>query len=297
MVSRSLPIISSPGEISFATADLPDWQRKAIKVIEKGVGKKQLMRKYHQFLESNRDADTFWDDVIDCLKLRVSTFGTDPEQIPGQGPLVVVANHPFGLIDGATICWLLSQRRKDFKVILWDVFDKKNNGDCYFLPLDLAEDCKQARRQNLQIRKTAINHLRDDGAILIFPSGSAERVPHLFGKPYELPWLPFTEKLILASKASVLPVFVHGHNSPIFHIASTISETLRRAMFYYEIKRRISTELELSLGDLVEYNEIESWSGEKEITPELRELTLALASTKDTQPKYRLLPHYSHSAL
>lgn len=290
MENIALPANSSSSEISFATSDLPVWQRKAVNVLEKRVGKKELMDRYHEFLNTNQGPDEFWEDVVDCLKLSVSTFGEGPHQIPKDGPLVVVANHPFGLIDGAAICWLLSQQRKDFKVILWDVFKKKNHGECYFLPLDLAEDCKSARRQNLQVRKTAIKHLQGDGAILIFPSGSAERPSAMFGEPYELPWLPFTEKLIVASQASVLPVFVHGHNSRMFHLASTFSETLRRAMFFHEIKRRINSEVELSVGELIHFSQIESWNGEKEIIPTLRELTLSLASLKHSQPRFACLP-------
>lgn len=292
MENAAISLSAPQGEISFATADLPGWQRKAVSLIEKCLGKKQLMQKYHHFLETNTGPEEFWDDVVDCLQLSVSTFGRDFSGVPESGPLVIVANHPFGLIDGAAICWLLSKRRKDFKVILWDVFKKKNNGEDYFLPLDLAEHCKEARRQNIQVRKTAIKHLQEGNAVLIFPSGSAERPTSLFGKPYELPWLPFTEKLILASEASVLPVFVHGHNSRTFHLASTFSETLRRAMFFYEIKRRINTEVELTLGEVVQFGQIEDWRKAQNVIPTLRDLTMSLSTTKVTHPKNNLLgPH------
>ncbi len=289
MENPSLILDAPRSDISFATEDLPGWQQKAIKTIEGVVGKKRLMQKYREFLEFNEGPEEFWDDVVECLKLQISCFGRDLSAVPKTGPLVIVANHPFGLVDGAAICWLLSQRRKDFKVVLWDVFDIQHNGQNYFLPLDLSEDCKQARRQNLRIRKTAIEHLRSGKSVLIFPSGSAERSGSPFGKPYELPWLPFTEKMILASGASVLPIFVHGHNSRLFHVASNYSETLRLALFFYEINRKINTEVELSVGDVIQYPEIASWPDGASVISRLRDKTLALASARETATRNRFL--------
>lgn len=240
------PALEAPqADISFATADLPKWQQSAVRSLEKVLGKKRLMQKYYEFLEINKGPETFWDDVVSCMELSISSYSTDVPVVPKTGPLVVVANHPFGLVDGAAICWLISEARKDFKVILWDVFDKQHNGQDYFLALDLAEDCKRARRQNLGVRREAISHLNEGKSILIFPSGTAERTSSPLSKPAEQPWLPFTEKMIRASGASVLPIFVHGHNSRLFHAASNFSYTVRLAMFFFEIKRRLNSEVEL----------------------------------------------------
>lgn len=287
MENPTLALQPPQADISFATADLPRWQRKTVRTIEKVVGKKRLLERYHEFLATNDGPEEFWDDVAQCLQLSVSCFSNGPATVPQEGPLVVVANHPYGVVDGAAICWLLSQRRKDFKVILWDVFSKEHKGENYFLPLDLAEDCKQARRQNLKIRKTAIEHLREDKSILIFPSGSVERSTSFFGKPAELPWLRFTEKLILASGASALPVFVHGHNSTLFHMASHCSETLRRAMFFSEINRKISSEIELSVGELIDHDELVG--SDHDIMAYLRDKTMCLSATRETGMRNRLL--------
>lgn len=289
MNNLSLSLRPLADDISFATEDLPIWQRKSVRLIEGFLGKRRLMERYHEFLEMNQGPDSFWDDAINCMGLDISCYGPGLSAVPRTGPLVIVANHPFGLIDGAAICWLLSRRRDDFKVILWDVFSKRNHGEKYFLPLDLAEDCKRARRQNLRIRKAAIKHLRENHSILIFPSGSAEKTHSLFGKPYELPWLPFTEKLISATGASVLPVFVHGHNSRLFHIASQCSETLRLAMFFHEINRKMHSEIELSIGEVIGNRELLSWSSECGILSRLRDKTMALSTTRDSTNKKTLL--------
>jgi len=272
---------NSSADLSFATAELPLWQQRSVRMIERAMGKTKLMHRYHAFLETNQSAETFWEDVIDCLELSLFSYKGTLDSVPAEGPLVVVANHPFGLIDGASICWLVAQKRKDFKVILWDVFDKKNNGREYFLPLDLAEDSKQARRQNLSVRRRAVSDLKDGHVIIIFPSGNAERQSSVFGKPYELPWHPFTEKIMAAGDAPVLPVFFHGHNSKLFHLSSMVSETARRALFFHELKRRIGTEVDLSIGNLIDRQQISTWRDtDQSVTQCMRDVTMALADTK-----------------
>lgn len=270
-------VISYELNLSFA-ADLPAWQQKAVKVIERGVGKRHLLKKYRKLIDKNQGPETFWEDVLESLDLQVSSYGKRFEAIPKTGPVVIIANHPFGLMDGAAICWMVSQVRKDFKVVLWDVFEQQNHGRQYFLSLDLAEDSKDARRQNLNVRRDAVNYLRDGQVVIIFPSGSAERPTSLFGKPFELPWHRFTEKMITASGAPVLPIFVHGHNSRLFHIASHVSEIARRAMFIHEIKRGIGSEVRLSVGDVIAPDTIKNWAGAQyNIMENLRTATFALS--------------------
>ncbi len=276
--------------LSFA-ADLPVWQQKVVNVIEHGIGKNHLVKTYRTLIDKNQGPESFWDDVIDTLGLKISTLGKGFEGIPATGPLVIIANHPFGMMDGASICWMVSQIRKDFKVVLWDVFEQQNHGRNYFLPLDLAEDSKEARRQNLKVRRDAVDYLRDGHIVIIFPSGSAERPSSIFGRPYEMPWHRFTEKMITASQAAVLPIFVHGHNSRLFHMASCVSEVMRRAMFIREIKRAIGTEVTLSLGDVIMPEQVKAWLTRREnIMDQLRQATFALSDQYSPDQKQILWP-------
>ncbi|MBX2837536.1 MAG: 1-acyl-sn-glycerol-3-phosphate acyltransferase [Gammaproteobacteria bacterium] len=261
--------------LSFA-ADLSPLARFAVSGLEHFTGKSSLKKRYKRFMETNQSRNDFWDDVVAALELDLSKLSGLEAQVPDSGPLIVVANHPFGLIDGAAICWLLSRRRDDFKVVLWDVFDQQHHGRDYFLPLDLAEDCRTARRQNLNIRRQCIDYLQAGHSVVLFPSGSAERAPGFFSQPEELPWQPFLSKIFHASDAPVLPIFVHGHNSNLFHIGSNMSEVLRRALFLHEIKRGIGSRVDLTMGDLVQPAQLKLWHNEGRLVESLRELTLNL---------------------
>ena len=268
-------VISHELNLSFA-ADLPAWQQKIVSLIETGIGKRHLLDIYRGLIDRHTGPETFWDDLLESLELKISSYRRGMEAIPKSGPLVVVANHPFGLMDGASICWMVSQIRKDFKVILWDVFRQNNHGQGYFLSLDLTEDNKEARRQNLIVRRQAIQNLKDGQVVIIFPSGGAERPSSLFGPPYETPWFRFTEKMVTGSGAPVLPIFVHGHNSRAFHMASHMSEIARRAMFIHEIKRGIGSEVTLTIGDIIAPVTIKNWARE-DVMDNLRAATFALS--------------------
>ena len=283
-------VISYDLNLSFA-ADLPAWQQTCVKLIENGIGKKYLLDVYRGLIDRNTGPETFWEDLLASLELKISSYRLGLEAIPKTGPLVIIANHPFGLMDGASICWMVSQIRKDFKVILWDVFRQNNHGQGYFLSLDLTEDDKEARRQNIKVRREAIQNLKDGQVIIIFPSGGAERPSSLFGAPYETPWFRFTEKMVTGSGAPVLPIFVHGHNSRAFHMASHISEIARRAMFIHEIRRGIGSEVELSIGDLIAPETVRAWSRDQEdIMENLRAATFALSQSAAMGMKQILKP-------
>jgi len=281
-------VISHELNLSFA-ADLPAWQQKVVSLIENGLGKRRLLEIYRGLIDRNTGPETFWDDLLESLELKISSYRRGMEAIPKTGPLVIVANHPFGLMDGASICWIVSQTRKDFKVVLWDVFRQNNHGQGYFLSLDLTENDKGARRQNLIARREAIDNLKDGQVVIIFPSGGAERPTSLLGPPYETAWFRFTEKMVTASGAPVLPIFVHGHNSRLFHMASHVSEIARRAMFIHEIKRGIGSEVELTIGDMIAPQTIKNWARD-DVMENLRAATFALSDPAEQGEKQILKP-------
>ena len=100
---------------------------------------------------------------------------------PQSGPLVVVANHPYGVLDGIAICWLVAQRRKDFKILINSVLCRAREMTDHVLPIDF-EPTPQALETNLQSRKLARTHLETGGVVIVFPSGGIATTPKLFSR-------------------------------------------------------------------------------------------------------------------
>ncbi|MBX2880977.1 MAG: hypothetical protein KTR32_13630 [Granulosicoccus sp.] len=262
--------------LSFASDDLPLWKRNVVERIQHHVGKQSLQHAWDHFHDNDAGTENFWQTVIDSLGLAISTYGNQLDAIPATGPVLIVANHPFGLVDGAAVAWLVSQRRKDFKVILWDLFDRLDSGRDYFLPMDLTENSFQSRRQNLAVCQQSVHQLLSGGAVIVFPAGSVERARHPFARPEELNWHPFTEKIAVSSEAPVLPLYISGHNSWLFHAASCFSETLRLSLFFREISRKLDSPVNVTIGQPIAPELINHWTESNIVMRRLMDATLDL---------------------
>ena len=64
----------------------------------------------------------------------------------------------------------------------------------------------------------------------------------------DAPWTTFIAKLIMQYQPTVVPVFFHGQNTRLFHVASNIAEPFRMAMHMREALKRFGTTVSLDVG-------------------------------------------------
>ena len=94
-------------------------------------------------------------------------------------------------------------------------------------------------------RKESEEHLRNNGVLIIFPSGSVSTKPKLKKgiKAIDGDWKQFTSKIIMKTQSPVLPIFFEGQNSELFHVADKIGQVFRYSLMIYELKRRMGKKL------------------------------------------------------
>ena len=143
-----------------------------------GTGKIKLRKLYEDYLRENLPPENFWHDAIERLGLRVQTHYHSKSNIPKNGKLVVIANHAFGIADGLTICSLISKIRQDYKIITHKVLQGADLIKNKIIPLDFSKN-RNALINNIAARKECEEHLRNNGALIIFPSGSVSTKPKL----------------------------------------------------------------------------------------------------------------------
>jgi putative hemolysin len=190
---------------------------------------------------------------------------------------VIIANHPYGVVDGLIMGYLASLVRSHFCVLVNEVLthqDPRLNEQ--LLPIDFGET-RAALQTNLLTRKEALGRLERGEAIVIFPSGGVATSPKGWGKAEDLEWKRFTAKMIQMAKATVVPVYVPGQNSRLFQLASQISPALRLGMLLNEVRNKMGSQIKLEIGDPIPFATLASVKDRQLLLDLLREKTFSLA--------------------
>ncbi len=282
--SSTIPVTGKKKRVRFtySTPDQPALQRVVIQAIEKMGGQRKLKKLYAQHQKSVADGENFFSAALRLLKMNVEFDAAALAQTPATGPVLFISNHPYGVLDGITLTWLATKIRPDTKVLANDVLCQAPEAAANLLPVAFAPT-REARETNVQSRRAAQAWLRNGHAVGIFPGGgvSTSEKP-LNGPAVDLPWAPFTAKLLRMSKATVIPVFFVGQNSRLFQLASHLSLTLRLSMVFRETARRIGTKLKVRIGNPIPFSEIAHIEDRAELVKELRKRTFDLAGGSDT---------------
>ncbi|MFB6248791.1 MAG: lysophospholipid acyltransferase family protein [Salinibacter sp.] len=260
-------------KISYASPARSSIQSALIRGLERVTGRRQMETRYAATQALN--ADTFWEGALDQLDV---TLDADPDPstvVPTEGPLVVVANHPFGVLDGLAICHLVSLVRSDFRILVNRVLCRDDRIEHHFLPIDFTES-RAARGQNVRSMKAAFDHLRDDGVLIIFPAGGVATATRPFGPVEEMNWKPLLARLVHEGEAPVLPVYFAGRNSRLFHLVSQVSLTLRLSLLLRETLQKAGETLSVRLGSPVSYGNLASLTAPNDLARRLRSTTLGL---------------------
>ncbi|SEQ80402.1 Putative hemolysin [Loktanella sp. DSM 29012] len=233
--------------VSYATAAQSRAGRTMIKLIENATGRLHLIQRARDYDLEIRQGRNFWEVMVDRYGLSLDAMSGAITDIPANGPLVVVANHPFGILDGLIMGYLLSVRRPDFRILANSVFQDAPDLDRVVLPVNFAQT-RDAVKQNLETRAAAIGCLRAGGAIGVFPGGTVSTAARPFMQPLDPGWRRFTARMIVKSSATVVPVYFDGQNSRLFQFASHIHPNLRVALLLKEFRRRTNKPVRIAIG-------------------------------------------------
>src|ERR1700742_3716123 len=219
---------------SYAAPEDPKLKRFLIRLVERMTGQPHLKRIYEAHRSAPVPGESFWDSAVRRLDLRIAANEDALAKLPATGPLVVVANHPFGVLDGIIICQLVSRVRQDFRVLTNAVLNRAEEIKDHLLPVDFTET-KEAMETNLKSRAAAKLHLKQGGCLIVFPAGAVATTPTIWDKnATDSEWKNLTARLIRQSDADVVPVYFAGQNSRLFQLASHVSMTLRLSLLFKE---------------------------------------------------------------
>jgi putative hemolysin len=264
-------------EISYAYSAQTKGGRALIRAVENATGRLRLIRRaagYETEVEQGRD---FWQVMVDRYGLSLDITGGTLDSIPRSGPLVLVANHPYGILDGLMMGNILAHVRGDFRILAHRVFRKAQDLDRVILPISF-DETKEAVALNLETRRTALAYLSAGGAIGVFPGGTVSTSVTPFGRAMDPGWRSFTAKMIAKSEATVVPIYFEGANSRLFQIASHLHTTLRMALLIKEFRSRVDEPVRVVIGRPIPREMLDAHRGDtKAMMDFLRRETYALS--------------------
>lgn len=243
--TRAVSEPESSGEVydrrtlTYANSFDDRWTATAIKAIEWMTGKLTILRMVNRFEKTNSDyrGQKFWKGALDVMGIDLRTPPEQIANIPKEGPVVVVANHPHGMVDGMILAELIGRVRQDYRILTRSVLTGLDEAATSFMiPVPFPHD-PEAQRKMVEMRAKAMKHLADGGVVALFPSGVVMSSDSWFGPAIEREWNLFTAKMIRKSGARVVPIHFHGHNSRWYQIANRISPILRQGLLLHEIVR------------------------------------------------------------
>ena len=242
--------------VTYCNPDDPLLRRALIRSIELLTGQRKINRLYRSYRAEGPRRETFWADAVERLSLNIRYDQERLSKVPRTGPLLVVSNHPYGVLDGLGLCYLVSRVRPDLKFLAHATFSRAPELEPYLMPIYF-DGASAALRSNVSARKLALSHLDAGGAIVVFPAGRVSTAPRVFDKATDAPWKLFCATMIQRSRARILPVHFEGQNSWVFHLASVFSEALREALLLGEVRKRIGAEIMVNIGRTIDFAEVE----------------------------------------
>jgi len=221
--------------------------------------------------------DQFLRYTLNKLGVEYSIASGSYDSIPQQGPSVIVANHPFGAIEGVMLAELLLKHRSDVKVLANEFLHRIHEISELFIGVDVFENAN-ATQKNTRAIKQAVKHLKNGGLLLVFPAGEVSSLQLKKRKITDRKWNRIIAMMIRKTHASTTPVYIEGHNSKLFHLAGLLHPRMRTLMLVREMLNKRQQKIKLHIGQNIAYTELKSLSCDESITHYLRMNTYLLAS-------------------
>ncbi|MGB3247481.1 MAG: lysophospholipid acyltransferase family protein [Sulfitobacter sp.] len=280
MTSSTLP---SARDLSYAYSAETRGGRALIRLMENTTGRIRLIKRAQGYENEVEQGRSFFDVMADRYGLTLDVVQGNLQDIPRAGPVVFIANHPYGILDGLMLGHMMSRTRGDFRLMANAVFNRAPDLNRYLLPISF-DETKEALALNLNTRKSALSYLAEGGAVGVFPGGTVSTAAKPFSRPLDPVWRSFTARMVAKSRATVVPIYFDGHTSRMFQIASHLHSTLRMGLLIKEFRKRIDTPVRVAIGTPLERDVLDPLAGDaKAMMDFLRKATYEL-SPKPVSP-------------
>ncbi|MBM3616172.1 MAG: glycerol acyltransferase [Alphaproteobacteria bacterium] len=261
--------IEMPGamelDLSYSHPSQPRFRRNLIRIVERLSGQPKLRSLYTGWARSPEARyEPVFEAAMRLLNLRLEVHHKHRlDSLPREGGLLLVANHPFGIVDGLSLGKFGMDLRGNVSIMTNSLLCRVPEVEPYLLPVDFS-GTHEARRLTGETRRRASDLLLAGKVVAIFPAGGIATANRpVKGAAVDAPWHPFVGRLATLPGVTTLPLHFQGQNSRLFQIASHSSYPLRLALIFHETRRLMGRSVHLTVGQPVasdELHKLDRWS-------------------------------------
>jgi putative hemolysin len=217
--------------------------------LEKMLALSFINRKYLELqADMGQQQCDFLERTLEALGINVVLDETELDRIPKTGPVVVVANHPFGALEGLVMAAVLRKRRPDLKIMANHLLRRVVELENLFLFVDPFIGGANTVHGNGAALKKILGWLRGGGLLGVFPAGEVSHLQVLRRTATDPPWNDSVARIIRKTEATAVPMFFQGTNGPLFHLAGLIHPRLRTVLLPHALVRKAGSKIQVRIG-------------------------------------------------
>lgn len=217
----------------------------------------------------------FAQQALDLLQVKFDIDERQLERIPRTGAAVVVANHPYGGLEGLFLIAELHRYRSDSLLIANELLARIPEIREALLPVDAFGGARAAKRNASSLR-AALRHVRNGGLLMLFPAGAVSHLHLSAGRVCDPPWQPSMAGLLRRCECPVVPVYFGGGNSAVFQALGLLHPSMRTAMLTRELLNKRHRTIPVRIGRPIGPERLAKQSDNARLATFLRLSTYAL---------------------
>jgi len=257
---------------------------------EKPLGIRKVNAVYDEVRNNNKEP--FFTAGLQALGVRYRYNPEEAKQIPPSGPVFIIANHPYGGVDGVILGDFLQSIRPDFRLLVNSMLLRIPELENYVFGVNPFGGSTSIRENGKPI-KDALDWVRNGHLLATFPAGEVSHFRLSQKRVTDSEWHPVCAKLIRKSKATVVPIFFGGKNSRFFQIMGTIHPRIRTVLLLRELVNKNGREISIRIGRSISPSKVEDFDNDNDLLDYLRLKTyLISANERKVREPFLSRPHF-----
>lgn len=240
-----------------------------------------------------REGRNYFESGLEALRVSYDISEEDLARIPREGPVMAVANHPLGGVDGLILGAVLTRVRPDVRLLVNYLLAQIEGLRPWIISVDPFGG-RNASRRNVKPLKESLRWLNEGGVLATFPSGTVSHFNFRRRRITDPVWNENLAKLIRRGGATVVPMYFSGRNSSLFQVAGLVHSRLRTLLLPRELVKSAGRQVEVRIGKPISAHQLEKFESDRDLMEHLRLKTYILGRRRTARKQRKPREFYPY---